>query len=80
MIKIRRALLSVSDKTGLVEFARGLAELGAFDRFAQIHNKDRRGLGLGLYISKMFIELHQGKLDVESDLGHGSTFYFTLPK
>jgi signal transduction histidine kinase len=51
-----------------------------FDRFAQITNKDRSGLGLGLYISKMLIEAHQGKLWVVSTPGTGSNFCFTLPK
>jgi len=50
-----------------------------FERFAQIGNKDRQGLGLGLYISKMLIEAHKGKLWVVSSPGEGSTFYFTLP-
>lgn len=50
-----------------------------FDRFAQINNKDRNGLGLGLYISKMIVEAHQGNLGVRSQLGEGSTFSFTLP-
>lgn len=51
-----------------------------FDRFAQITNKDRRGLGLGLYISKMLIEAHQGQLRVVSAPGAGSNFSFTLRK
>jgi signal transduction histidine kinase len=51
-----------------------------FDRFAQITNKDRRGLGLGLYISKTLIEAHQGNLWVVSEPGVGSNFCFTLPK
>ncbi|MBY0452967.1 MAG: HAMP domain-containing histidine kinase, partial [Bdellovibrionaceae bacterium] len=51
-----------------------------FKRFAQIENKDRRGLGLGLYISKMLIESHNGKLWVESAANEGCSFYFTLPK
>lgn len=50
-----------------------------FDRFAQIENKQRSGLGLGLYISKTLVESHLGKLWVTSELGHGSTFWFTLP-
>jgi signal transduction histidine kinase len=51
-----------------------------FDRFAQLQNKDRRGLGLGLYISKMFVEAHHGKISVNCKPGHGCTFTFTIPK
>jgi signal transduction histidine kinase len=50
-----------------------------FDRFSQIHNQDRRGIGLGLYIAKMMVEEHPGRIWVESKLGEGSTFHFTLP-
>ncbi len=37
------------------------------------------GLGLGLYISKVIIELHNGRVGVESTPGEGATFFFTLP-
>jgi len=50
-----------------------------FERFSQIHNQDRRGIGLGLYIAKMMVEEHAGRIWVESKLGGGSTFHFTLP-
>jgi signal transduction histidine kinase len=50
-----------------------------FERFSQIHDQDRRGIGLGLYIAKMMVEEHPGRIWVESTLGQGSTFHFTLP-
>jgi PAS domain S-box-containing protein len=39
----------------------------------------REGLGLGLYIAKVLIEQHDGMVGVDSNLGEGSTFWFTLP-
>ena len=39
----------------------------------------RKGLGLGLYISKELVNLHGGQVWVASDPGQGSTFSFTLP-
>ncbi len=49
-----------------------------FARFCQLH-ADRRGLGLGLHISKRIIEAHGGRMWVESMVGRGSTFHFSLP-
>jgi PAS domain S-box-containing protein len=37
------------------------------------------GLGLGLYISRMIVERHDGQVGVQTALGHGATFWFTLP-
>lgn len=51
-----------------------------FSRFAHFGLKDRTGLGLGLYISNKLIEAHQGRLWVQSKVGEGSTFFFTIPR
>lgn len=51
-----------------------------FQRFYRAHGERKaEGLGLGLYITRMLVEAHQGCIWVESTLGHGSTFSFTLP-
>lgn len=50
-----------------------------FERFAQLHGKDRRGLGLGLFISKWIVEEHHGRISVASNADKGSVFTFTLP-
>ncbi len=54
--------------------------LQVFERYAQLGVNNRVGLGLGLYISKMLVEAHQGRLWVSSKLGEGSTFNFTIPQ
>jgi len=51
-----------------------------FGRYERAAIKKREGLGLGLSISKSIIELHRGKIWVESELGKGSRFIFTLPR
>ena len=50
-----------------------------FERFSQVGRNDRRGLGLGLYISRCVVEAHGGRIWAESGRDAGSTISITLP-
>jgi len=52
-----------------------------FERYYSCKSKsDKLGSGLGLYICKKILSAHGGEIQVESMLGHGTCFSFTLPK
>lgn len=75
-----RVQLKVSD-TGIGIRAEDLPNM--FERFHRIENAGGRtheGSGIGLSLVKELVELHGGKIDLESKLGQGSTFTVTLPK
>ena len=53
-----------------------------FDRFYQVdgsHTREHEGTGIGLSLTKELVELHKGKIEVESDEGKGSIFKLTFP-
>ena len=83
--------ISVTDKEGWVECAvtdtgKGIAKDDldkVFDKFMQFgreYGPGEKGTGLGLSITKGIIELHKGKIWVESEPGRGTRFIFTIPK
>jgi PAS domain S-box-containing protein len=51
-----------------------------FEKFEQVQGNRRGGTGLGLTISRFFVESHLGRIWVESEVGRGSRFYFTVPR
>jgi signal transduction histidine kinase len=75
----RAARIAITD-TGVGIAADDLPFL--FDKYEQARHRATRGekgTGLGLYITRQLVELHGGEISVESEVGRGSTFSFTLP-
>jgi signal transduction histidine kinase len=84
-VAIRASASNGSFTVAVHDTGPGIAEsdrVKIFEEFQQADTsatKKKGGTGLGLSIAKRIIEMHGGRIWVESDLGHGSTFSFTVP-
>jgi two-component system CheB/CheR fusion protein len=71
-------------KIAITDFGIGIPKSNLpliFDRFYRVDEKSRKyaGLGLGLYISAEIVRRHDGHINIESEEGKGSTFWFVIP-
>lgn len=74
-----RIQVSVKDN-GIGIYKENIAKLFKItEKFSMQGTEQEEGTGLGLILSKEFIDLHNGEIMVESQIGKGSTFTFTLP-
>jgi signal transduction histidine kinase len=84
-VAIKAAATNGSFTISVCDTGPGIAEADQrkiFEEFQQADSsttKEKGGTGLGLAISKRIVEMHGGRLWVESSLGHGSTFSFSIP-
>jgi signal transduction histidine kinase len=83
-IEVRAAMTDGIAEISVTDTGVGIApedQQAIFEEFRQVGTADKKaeGTGLGLALSRKFIELHGGKIWVKSELGQGSTFTFTLP-
>ncbi|MEO5910276.1 MAG: ATP-binding protein [Pelobium sp.] len=83
-IEIKTELISKYVKIYVIDNGAGIAydkTLHLFDRYYRGESSESKkpGLGLGLYICSEIIKQHGGEIGVESELGKGTSFWFTLP-
>ncbi len=86
---VRIAVDTWRDKNGQLYFRFSVADTGIgiprksiphlFERFYQVDANHRGGSGIGLHVVKEYVELHAGKVEVESEPGQGSLFRVSLP-
>jgi GAF domain-containing protein/anti-sigma regulatory factor (Ser/Thr protein kinase) len=84
-IEVRAKPIDGSVEVSVTDTGVGIApedQEAIFEEFRQVGTADKKveGTGLGLALSRKFIELHGGRIWVESEPGAGSTFTFTLPR
>src|SRR5262249_15288664 len=83
-IDVRAAMTDSMAEISVADTGVGIApeyQEAIFEEFRQVGTADKKveGTGLGLALSRKFIELHGGRIWVKSHVGQGSTFSFTLP-
>jgi signal transduction histidine kinase len=83
-IDVRAAVSDGMAEVSIADTGVGIApedQEAVFEEFRQVGTADKKveGTGLGLTLSRKFIELHGGRISVKSQLGEGSTFTFALP-
>jgi signal transduction histidine kinase len=84
-ISVKAMLKNGSVEISVIDSGTGIAaedQEVIFEEFRQVgthYAQKREGTGLGLTLTKRFVEMHGGKIGVESDVGKGSKFTFTLP-
>ncbi len=84
-IEVRAGLAAEMVEISVTDTGVGIApedQDAIFEEFRQVGGADKKaeGTGLGLALSRKFIELHGGRIRVKSQVGIGSTFTFTLPR
>ena len=83
-IKVEVRILEAKVRIGVIDSGIGISKAdlpSIFNKFTQVSKLpgvENRGVGLGLSISKKLVERHKGEIWVESKVGVGSRFYFTL--
>jgi signal transduction histidine kinase/putative methionine-R-sulfoxide reductase with GAF domain len=83
-IDVRAAMSEGMAEISIADTGVGIApedQEAVFEEFRQVGAADKKveGTGLGLALARRFVELHGGRIWVTSQVGHGSTFTFTLP-
>src|SRR5215510_14177636 len=84
-VKLQAEQVSVSVLVSVIDNGVGISAADQeliFEEFRQVATKDQNkpeGTGLGLALTKKFVEMQGGRISVSSELGKGSTFAFTLP-
>ena len=86
LIRIELNVFEDKARIGIIDTGIGIAKSDfsrLFNKFTQVSktsDTQRKGVGLGLSIAKELVEAHSGEIWLESELGLGSRFYFSLPR